>query len=98
MRTCIAVKRPARDVAKAEAIGAELLLVVAPTSREVASLRKKLRGIVAEDGELPCHVWILPLGQAIQRLDEYLTKKTGPNVLDNNRKSDPGTTGTLTTE
>lgn len=62
-RTC---ERLARDVDKAVALQAQLLLVVTPTARDARRVGRRLREL--RPGRLPCRVCVLPLGVVLQRL------------------------------
>lgn len=59
-------ERLARDLVKAIALRAQLLLVVTPTARDARRVSRRLRDL--RPGHLPCRVCILPLGVVLQRL------------------------------
>ena len=62
----LTARRVAKDLAKAEAIGAELLVIVTPDERTAAKARRGVRTTELE-------VWVLPLGKALQRLGEMFS-------------------------
>ena len=59
-----------RDVQKAHAAGADLLVIVVPTRRVASAVMRHLNGNGGQTGnDVP--VWILPLGPALERLQRF---------------------------
>lgn len=70
-----------KDVEKALALRANLLLIVVPEKRLCEGVKRRLKELPADkirSSEL--EIWVLPLGPALQRLRERCLLMTGRNV------------------
>jgi hypothetical protein len=68
---CEAELSPARvpvDIAKAEAVQADLLLILVPTPAVARAIRQKFLSSQRPNLRQDIAIWILPLGAALQRL------------------------------
>lgn len=77
----LSADRAVKDVAKALALKADLLVIVVPRKQVAEAIRRRLHALPAED--LPpsgLEIWVLPLGPALQRLRNRCLLKTGLNV------------------
>ena len=73
--------RARKDVEKAVALRADLLLIVVPNKRLEVSVNKHLRACNTDlDAPDWLEIWVLPLGPALQRLRERCHLMTGLNV------------------
>ncbi len=85
--------RVGNDVAKAVAVRATLLLIIAPERRIAKAVRRRLNRPNSPGASDELEVWVLPLGQALQRIRNCFPLMTRPNVrATSSLQERPGTT------
>ncbi len=85
--------RVVNDVAKAVAVRATLLLIITPERRIAKAVRRRLNRPNSPGASDELEVWVLPLGQALQRIKNCFPLMTPPNVqATSSLQERPGTT------
>lgn len=79
--------RAPKDVEKARALNADLLLIVVPQKRVGEAIDRRLKELPTRDiRSSGLEIWVLPLGPALQRLRKRCLLKTGLNVHTTSRQ------------
>lgn len=78
----LSADRVPKDLAKAAALNATLLLIVVPNARVARSVRARASTVAVDPAGANIEKWILPLGVALQRLRSSCRFRTDRNVLE----------------